>query len=217
MPLKLSAWTQKALTPMTFWAWPTPNRAGLIGVLIDGCPAGLALAAEDFTADLDRRRPGATGTTMRREPDKPLIRSGCFNGRTTGAPLLVAFANTDVRPDDYAAFADLPRPGHADFTARAKFGGFQDPRGGGHFSGRLTAALVAAGTVAKKILAPISFKASLLEAGGSPDIETAVQNALCDGDSTGGLVECRIRRPVLSPGSLYHPKRGVAGRLRSFG
>lgn len=163
-----------------------------VGVVIDGCPAGLDLSAEDLAGDLDRRRSGAAGTTARREPDVPLIRSGCHRGRTTGAPIIVAFANTDVRSADYDRFADEPRPGHADLVARQKFGGFQDPRGGGHFSGRLTVALVAAGAVAKKVLAPASVNAVLLEAGGIPDIAAAVGEALCDGDSVGGLIECRV-------------------------
>ncbi len=163
-----------------------------VGVVIDGCPAGLPLSAADLEAGLARRRSGAPGTTARREPDRPLIRSGCYKGRTTGAPILIAFANTDVRPDDYARFADEPRPGHADLTARLKYGGFQDPRGGGHFSGRLTAGLTAAGAVAAKVIAPVAVEAVLLEAGGSSDIEGAVGAAAGEGDSVGGLVECRV-------------------------
>ncbi|MHB8095158.1 MAG: chorismate synthase [Candidatus Aminicenantales bacterium] len=163
-----------------------------IGVVIDGCPAGLGLDPGDLAADLERRRAGAAGTTARREPDVPRIRSGLYDGKTTGAPLLIALANTDVRPQDYAATADRPRPGHADLTARQKFGGFNDVRGGGHFSGRLTAALVAAGAVAKKILAPAVVRASVLEAGGSAEIDRAVEAAIREEDSVGGLIECRV-------------------------
>jgi len=162
-----------------------------VGVIIDGCPAGIGLDARDLEKDLGRRRPGAPGTTGRREPDLPLIRSGLFRGKTTGAPLTIGLANTDARPADYAGTEDLPRPGHADLTARLKYGGFNDPRGGGHFSGRLTAPLVAAGVVAKKILAPASVDASLVEAGGSPSIEEAVRAAALEDDSVGGLIECR--------------------------
>lgn len=163
-----------------------------IGVVIDGCPAGLGLDPADLAEDLERRRAGAAGTTARHEPDVPRIRSGLYNGKTTGAPLLIALANTDVRPQDYAATADVPRPGHADLTARQKFGGFNDVRGGGHFSGRLTAALVAAGAVARKILAPAAVRASVLEAGGSAEIDRAVEAAVREEDSVGGLIECRV-------------------------
>ncbi len=163
-----------------------------VGVIIDGCPAGIGLDARDLEKDLGRRRPGAPGTTGRRELDLPLIRSGLFRGKTTGAPLTIGLANTDARPADYAGMEDLPRPGHADLTARLKYGGFNDPRGGGHFSGRLTAPLVAAGVVAKKILAPAFVAASLVEAGGSSSIEEAVRAAALEDDSVGGLVECRV-------------------------
>jgi len=116
-----------------------------VGVIIDGCPAGLPLSPADLEADLARRRSGAPGTTPRREADCPEFRSGVFEGRTTGAPILIEFINQDVRSDDYAPFRDTPRPGHADLTARVKFRGFNDSRGGGHFSGRLTVGLVPPG------------------------------------------------------------------------
>ena len=124
-----------------------------VGVVIDGVEPGIALTEADFAADLARRRSGARGTTPRHEPDLPLIRSGVYEGHTTGAPLAIAFANTNTHSADYELFRTTPRPGHADFTADLKYGGFNDPRGGGHFSGRLTLPLVAAGVVAKKILA----------------------------------------------------------------
>ena len=124
-----------------------------VGVVIDGVEPGIALSEADFAADLARRRSGAKGTTPRREPDLPLIRSGVFEGHTTGAPLTIAFANTNTHSADYALFRSTPRPGHADYTADVKYGGFNDPRGGGHFSGRLTLPVVAAGVVAKKVLA----------------------------------------------------------------
>lgn len=162
-----------------------------VGILIDGCPAGLSLTQEDFFADLRRRLAGAPGTTERREPDMPLIKSGLLNQKTTGAPLLILFENKDVLSKDYKNLQDIPRPGHADFVARQKYGGFNDFRGGGHFSGRLTVTLVAAGVVAKKILEPASIEATLLEAGGSRDFKKAVQSALEENDSIGGIVECR--------------------------
>ncbi len=167
------------------------SHGAMIGITIDGCPHGIPLKAEDFSADLDRRRAGAEGTTTRVEADIPEIVSGWFNGHTTGAPLTIIFRNGDTRSTDYIDIKDHPRPGHADFVARQKFGGFNDYRGGGHFSGRLTLGLVAAGVVAKKILNNISINALLIEAGGSSDIITAVKDAKEKGDSIGGIVECR--------------------------
>lgn len=164
-----------------------------VGILIDGCPAGLPLETEDFSLDLRRRQAGAPGTTPRREPDIPLIKSGLLNQKITGAPLLILFENRDVQSKDYQTLHDTPRPGHADFAARHKFRKFNDYRGSGHFSGRLTVALVAAGVIAKKILAPAIVEATLLEAGGSKEIEKAVQSALEENDSIGGVVECRAR------------------------
>ncbi len=162
-----------------------------VGVIVDGCPAGMPLDAADFSGDLSRRQGGGkAGTTPRKEADEPKFRSGLFEGKTTGAPLLIVFENQNVKSQDYSAIRDTPRPGHADWTARVKFGGFNDYRGGGHFSGRLTAGLVAAGVIAKKVINPVVVSASLVEAGGSKDIEAAVKAALEDGDSVGGVVEC---------------------------
>jgi chorismate synthase len=163
-----------------------------VGIVIDGCPAGIPLGIADFQGDFSRRRSGATGTTPRMEPDIPRIMSGIFNGYTTGAPVMILFENTDTRPGDYSKLKEIPRPGHADFTANLKFGGFQDYRGGGHFSGRLTLGLVAAGVIAKKLIGGIQVQATLIEAGGSSDIETAVERAVEAGDSIGGIVECKI-------------------------
>lgn len=163
-----------------------------VGVLIDGCPAGLPLAVADFEPDLARRRAGAAGTTPRREADIPDILSGLFEGHTTGTPLLLLFRNEDTRPGDYELFRRLPRPGHADFSGAVRYGGWNDPRGSGHFSGRVTAGLVAAGVVAKKLLPGVGFSTRLLEAGGRTDIEAAVREAAEAGDSVGGLVELRV-------------------------
>jgi chorismate synthase len=162
-----------------------------VGVLIDGCPAGLVLEEADFEKDLLRRKGGAKGTTRRVEPDKPVIKSGVFNGKTTGAPILIAFANTNVRSKDYEALKDTPRPGHADFTGMKKFGGFNDYRGGGHFSGRLTLGLVTAGVIAKRLIHPVAVTAKLIEAGGDTDIERAIDKAVEMKDSIGGIIECR--------------------------
>ncbi len=169
-----------------------------VGINIDGCPAGIALTADDFTTDIERRKGGSQpGTTPRKEDDLPVFLSGVFNDKTTGAPLTIIFQNNNTRSSDYEKQRDVPRPGHADLTASQKFGGYEDYRGGGHFSGRLTVCLVAAGVVAKKILAladkAISCNATLIEAGGEKNIEVAVQKAMEAGDSIGGIVECIVQ------------------------
>lgn len=165
-----------------------------IGITMDGVPAGLPLSEEDFAADLARRRSGARGTTPRREEDRPQIVSGLYEGRTTGAPLTVLFANGDTRPQDYAALRDHFRPSHADRVADLRSGGWNDPRGGGHFSARLTVALVAAGVVAKKMLpAEVRFQTRLTEIGGCTDPERfdeVITAAAAARDSVGGIVEC---------------------------
>ena len=162
-----------------------------LGVTIDGCPPGLPVEADDFNADLGKRRAGKAGTTPRVEEDLPEIISGHFNGFTTGAPLTILFRNKNVRSGDYADLRETPRPGHSDFVAYKRFKGYNDYRGGGHFSGRMTLCLVAAGVVAKKLLSAVSIEAKLISAGGSSDIDTTVAAALDAGDSVGGVVECR--------------------------
>jgi chorismate synthase len=162
-----------------------------IGVTIDGCPPGIPLTHEDFSADLGRRKAGKPGTTPRIEDDLPEFLSGEFNGFTTGAPLTVLFRNRNVRSGDYADLRKTPRPGHSDFVAYKRYKGFNDYRGGGHFSGRLTLCLVAAGVVARKLISPVVVQARLISAGGDKDIDRAVAGALAQGDSVGGLVECR--------------------------
>ena len=166
------------------------SHGASVGIVIDGSPAGVPFTEEDLLADLGRRRSGKTGTTPRREADRPKIVSGTYNGKTTGAPITLLFENTDTRSRDYSRFTEIPRPGHADFTALKKFGGFSDFRGGGHFSGRLTLGLVAAGALAKKLIAPMRVSAVLVEAGGEIDIDAAVKKALQRQDSIGGIIEC---------------------------
>ena len=129
------------------------SHGELIGVVLDGVPAGLELSEQDFEQDILRRKSGAKGTTPRLEEDKPQIVSGVFEGHTTGAPLTIVFKNNNTHSSDYEQFAVMPRPGHADLTAAIKWDDCQDPRGSGHFSGRLTLPIVAAGVVAKKVLA----------------------------------------------------------------
>lgn len=174
-----------------------------VGIVVDGCPAGIPLKLSDFQADFARRKSGAKGTTPRREPDIPRIMSGTFQDHTTGAPLMIMFENTNTRSRDYSRLKNIPRPGHADFTAFHKFGGYQDYRGGGHFSGRLTLGLVAAGVVAKKIIAPMTVQARLTEAGGSTDVEAAVDRAVEEQDSIGGIVECRIMNVPVGLGEPF--------------
>ncbi len=159
--------------------------------MLDGVPAGIPLSAEDFKEDLGRRKPGAKGTTPRREDDIGLLKSGVFNDTTTGSPLLVQFENKNTDSSAYEYIKDHPRPGHADFTAYHKYGGFHDYRGSGHFSGRITLGLVAAGVVAKRMIPGIHIRANLLEAGGNAKIDENVENALAEHDSIGAIIECR--------------------------
>ena len=163
-----------------------------VGINIDGCPAGLPISVDDFTIDIDRRKAGAKGTTPRKEADLPRIMNGVYNGKTTGAPITILFDNTNIRSGDYEKQRAVPRPGHADFVATKKYGGFEDYRGGGHFSGRLTVCLVAAGVVAKKLLKEISVAATILEIGGEADTEIGLQKAIDAKDTIGGIVECKV-------------------------
>lgn len=164
-----------------------------VGVNIDGCPAGLPLEVQDFSADIERRKGGTQkGTTPRKEDDLPIFKSGIFNNTTTGAPITILFENNNTRSGDYEKQRAVPRPGHADFVASRKFGGYEDYRGGGHFSGRLTVALVAAGIVAKKVLRNIQVTAGIKEIGGEADVEKGLQRAINAKDSVGGIVECRV-------------------------
>ena len=169
------------------------SHGKLIGVTMDGVPAGIPLCEEDFLADLDRRRSGAKGTTPRKESDMPHIVSGVFDGCTTGAPLAVVFENQNTISKDYSQFREFPRPGHADFTAQVKHNFFNDIRGGGHFSGRITLTLVAAGVVAKKIIGNMNVNASIASIGGAADAsqwDGILDAAIAEGDSVGGVVEC---------------------------
>jgi len=162
-----------------------------VGIVVDGCPAGMPLTVEDFLPDLERRKGGTQkGTTPRQEEDLPIFKSGIFNNKTTGAPITILFENKNIRSSDYEKQRDVPRPGHADFVAHKKFAGFEDYRGSGHFSGRLTVALVAAGVIAKKMLG-IKITSSILEIGGEKDLEKGLKKAIDEKDSIGGIIECR--------------------------
>ena len=195
------------------------SHGELIGVTLDGVPAGLELSEQDFEADILRRKSGARGTTPRIEADQPMIVSGVFEGHTTGAPLTIVFKNTNTHSSDYSLFAAMPRPGHADLTAALKWDDCQDPRGGGHFSGRLTLPIVAAGVVAKKMLSDMTMldetpcnavQARSVELGGialgdasasldMPDAwKEAIDAVIKEGDSLGAVVECTV--PDIDPG-----------------
>jgi chorismate synthase len=192
-----------------------------VGVVIDGCPAGVPLSEKDIQTELDRRIPPQPKIVSGRiEKDKVEILSGVFNGFTTGAPISMTVENKEADSSDYEAMKDLPRPGHADYTARIRYGGFNDYRGGGRFSGRVTVALIMAGAVAKKLLSAFDvdvlaytkaignvkmdkslgfaeirkhrYKAAVR----CPDLacaeamEEAIVNARKEGDSLGGIIEC---------------------------
>lgn len=180
------------------------SHGAAVGVLLDGVPAGLSLNLEQFYSDLQRRRGGMQpGTTPRQEDDIPVFKSGWFNGKTTGSPLLILFENNNTRSGDYEKQRTIPRPGHADFVASQKFGGYEDYRGGGHFSGRLTVALVAAGVVAKALLSSISIQATLLEVAGETEVEKGIEKAIEEKDSVGGIVECRVQGLPLGLGEPF--------------
>jgi chorismate synthase len=169
------------------------SHGACVGITVDGCPAGLTLEQADFVVDMERRKGGKQkGTTPRQEDDMPVFKSGLFNDITTGAPITMLFENNNTRSGDYEKQRAVPRPGHSDFTAHYKFGGFEDYRGGGHFSGRLTAALVGAGVIAKKLLKDIEVKAHIVSIGGEPDLEKGLQKAIDNKDSVGGIVECVV-------------------------
>lgn len=174
-----------------------------VGAVIDGCPAGISLTEDDLECDLARRRAGAKGTTPRKESDIPRIVSGTFNGKTTGAPITVIFENNNTRSSDYAKLVAHPRPGHSDYTAQIKYGKNNDPRGGGHFSARITLGMVVAGTIAKKILENVKIAAKVIEVGGSTDIAAAVDAAIAANNSIGGLIECRCSNVPQSLGEPF--------------
>ena len=171
-----------------------------IGVVLEGVPAGLALDLDFIRAELARRAPGQSAmTTARKEKDEPEILSGVFEGKTTGTPLCAVIFNTDTRSKDYAKLKDLPRPGHADYAGFVRYHGCNDYRGGGHFSGRLTAPLVFAGAVAKLALRQrgVAVAAHISNVAGIADptpeeMEAAILAAKADRDSVGGRIRCAV-------------------------
>jgi chorismate synthase len=192
-----------------------------VGMVLEGCPGGLQLSEQDLQLQLDRRRPGQSIiTTQRKEEDKAEILSGLFNGYTTSAPICALIWNKDQDSRPYEKLRDLPRPGHADYPASVKYGGFEDYRGSGRFSGRLTATMVMAGAIAQKLLyqslgievvaftkqiGEITSKQVTFEQAKSdtysndvrcPNLDSAnkmkalILKARKEGDSVGGIIEC---------------------------
>lgn len=166
----------------------------MIGVVLEGVPPGIVIDEEAIRKALRLRNPEAIGTTSRKEKDAFTITSGIFDSKTTGSPLHISIANEDVRSQDYAALVLHPRPGHADFVASKKYHGFHDPRGGGRFSGRLTAPLVIAGTIAKQLL-PFRFNHKLIQVGTLTDmsqIDTYLAAIQAEKDSVGGIIQLTV-------------------------
>lgn len=188
-----------------------------IGIVIDGVPEGIELKAEDFDLDIARRSSGARGaaargesgtlgTTPRIEADEPQILSGVFEEHTTGAPLAIMFKNNNTRSSDYQQFDAMPRPGHADYVASVKWDWANDPRGGGHFSGRITLPIVAAGVVAKKVLEDVNIHAELIAVGGCYEKDKwheLLKNTAAEGDSLGGIIECTVDNVPIGLGEPF--------------
>lgn len=176
-----------------------------VGVLIDGVKAGIKLSKEDFTNDLQRRKSGGLGKTPRIEADEPIIESGVFNGYTTGAPILIRFLNLNTRSKDYSNLIDTPRPGHADYTAKIKYDGYNDYRGGGAFSGRLTVGIVAAGVLAKKLL-NCNFNTKIDSLFGESDeskFDEILKEAINKKESVGGVVSITVNGVEKGLGEPY--------------
>lgn len=181
------------------------SHGQVVGVLVDGVPAGISLTEEDFYHDIEMRKPKKKGTTPRKETDIPHIMSGVFNGYTTGSAILITFNNENINDNDYSNLVTQPRPGHADYTGHIKYDGFNDYRGGGAFSGRLTLAIVAAGVIAKKIL-PFEFNSRIKSLKGEKDItkfEQIVEEAMKNRNSVGGTIEVTVKNMIQGLGEPY--------------
>ena len=172
------------------------SHSAAIGVTVDGLPAGFAVEMEKLQDFLDRRAPGNSEfSTPRKEADRPEFLSGLVGNVTCGAPLTAVIRNTNTRSGDYDNIRDIPRPGHADYTAHMKYKGFEDVSGGGHFSGRLTAPLCIAGGIIMQILESkgISVQAEILEIGGNRENPfDTISEAKAEGDSVGGIISCTV-------------------------
>lgn len=192
------------------------SHADFVAVSIEGVPVGKRLKTDDFTCDILRRKSGTPGTTPRMEDDLPQFDGGVSPGPdgmlvTTGEPVVIVFANKDIRPRDYEGFKAVPRPGHADFTAFSRYGSLLD----GFFSGRMTLPLVAAGVIAKKLVEPMAISARLTHVGGyridsgstnpldDPAVAEALAAAKAEGDSLGGIVECTCNNVPVGLGEPF--------------
>ncbi len=182
------------------------SHGGCVGVLIDGVIPGIKLDESDFEADLARRKSGALGTTPRIEEDKVFIESGVFNGYTTGAPILLKFLNNNTKSKDYSNLVNHPRPSHADYVANIKYDGFNDYRGGGAFSARLTLGIVSAGVIAKKIINEVKFNTKIINLGGETNpnnFDNLLTDVVKDGNSIGGIVNIKIDNVPQGLGEPY--------------
>lgn len=192
-----------------------------VGILLDGIPAGISLCEEDFSFDINRRKPQHASQTARKESDRPLIESGLFNGHTTGTPMLIRFLNENTISKDYSNLLTQPRPGHADFVMSKKYNGFNDYRGGGHTSGRLTVGLVAAGVIAKKII-KYEFDTQLIQLGTLTDLskkEEYLANVVKSGDSVGGVIRVTVKNVNIGLGEpfFYSVESAISQILYSIG
>lgn len=166
-----------------------------IGVIIDGMPAGIKVDYDLIDEDLAKRKPGQVGTTPRKEADQVILTSGIFNDYTTGSPIHAMIKNENTQSKDYAHLVSQPRPGHADFTAKVKYHGFHDYRGGGRFSGRLTAPLVVAGSFAK-MMTPFEYEHQILQVGTLTDLsqlDTYLLEITKKGESVGGIIQLTVK------------------------
>ena len=163
-----------------------------IGVIIDSCPPGILLTPEDFETEINRRSTGKKGTSKRKESDIPIIKSGVYNNYTTGAPILICFENKNIDSSEYE-FDGFFRPGHADYTSFIKSSGYNDPRGGGHFSGRLTLPIIAAGVIARKLIKDVKITAVIEQIGGEKKYEKLLDEVIKDKDSLGGVISCTVK------------------------
>jgi chorismate synthase len=185
------------------------SHAAVVGVTINGVPPGIILTEEDFMVDLARRKGlSQRGTTPRKEEDMPIFQSGIFNQRTTGAPLQIIFENKNIRSKDYSNILAIPRPSHADWVAHQKYQGFEDYRGGGAFSARLTAGIVAAGVVAKKTIqeyyqVPLQITTSFKSVGGKPTEEEGIAHAIQLKDSVGAILHCSVTNVPIGLGEPF--------------
>ena len=183
-----------------------------IGVVIDGIPPGIKIDEALLKADLDQRRPGKIGTTSRIEKDDYVITSGIFNGHTTGSPVHIMIENNDIQSKDYSNLINHPRPGHTDLVAKIKYHNFNDYRGGGRFSGRLTAPLVLAGSIAKQCI-PFSLKHELIQVGELKDLsqlDSYLEKITLEGDSVGGIIKLTTNPLPMGLGEPFFYKLDAA-------